>query len=61
MDLLKGAGDILRVVAPVLGTAVGGPLGGMVVGKLSEALLGKSDGTEEEVAAAIQKIGRAHV
>jgi hypothetical protein len=55
MDLLKGAGDILRVVAPVLGTAVGGPLGGMVVGKLSEVLLGKPDGTQDEVAEAIQK------
>jgi hypothetical protein len=55
MDLLKGASDILRVVAPVLGTAIGGPLGGMVASRLSEALLGKSDATQEELAQAIER------
>lgn len=55
MDLLKGASDILRVVAPVIGTAIGGPLGGMVASRLSEALLGKSDATQEELSLALER------
>lgn len=42
---------LVRAVAPTLGTALGGPVGGMAVQALSTALLGKPDGTEEELAA----------
>jgi len=55
MDLLKGASDILRVVAPVFGTVIGGPLGGMVATRLSEVLLGKGDATSEELSQALER------
>lgn len=45
--------DIVRTVAPALATALGGPLTGSAVRLLSEKFLGKADGTEEEVAAAL--------
>lgn len=44
---------LVRTIAPTLGTALGGPLGGMAMGALSQALLGKKDGTEEEIRDAI--------
>lgn len=44
---------LIRTVAPTLGTALGGPLGGMAMGALSQALLGKKDGTEEEIRDAV--------
>lgn len=43
---------IVKTVAPALGTALGGPLAGTAVKVLSEALLGHSDGKEEEIARA---------
>lgn len=45
--------NIVRTVAPTLATALGGPLAGVAVQALSVALLGKPDGTEEEVAMAV--------
>lgn len=45
--------QIIRAVAPTLGTALGGPLAGAAVSELSNVLLGKPDGTEDEVAAAV--------
>ena len=45
--------SIVKTVAPTIGTALGGPLAGLGVKALSEALLGKEDGTEAEVAAAV--------
>lgn len=44
---------IVATVAPALGTALGGPLGGMAVAAVSDALLGKPQGTEGEIVAAL--------
>ena len=44
--------NLVRTVAPTIATAVGGPLAGMATRAISEALLGKPDGTEEELAQA---------
>jgi hypothetical protein len=48
---------VVGTVAPALATALGGPLAGVAVSAISKSLLGKDDGTEEEVAAAIQSGG----
>lgn len=53
MDLLKQAGDLLRVVAPALGTALGGPIGGLAAQTISNLLLGKPDATSDEMSAAL--------
>jgi len=44
--------NLVRTVAPSIASAVGGPLAGMATKAISEALLGKPDGTEDELAAA---------
>lgn len=44
---------LVRTVAPGLATALGGPLAGAAVQTISQAVLGKPDGTEEEVAAVV--------
>ena len=44
---------LVRTVAPGLATALGGPLAGAAVQTISQAVLGKPDGTEEEVATAV--------
>ena len=44
--------NLVKTVAPSLASAVGGPLAGMAVRTISEALLGKPDGTEDELAQA---------
>ncbi len=44
--------NIVKTVAPTIATAMGGPLAGMAVRTLSETLLGKPDGTTDELAAA---------
>lgn len=44
---------VVATVAPALGTALGGPLGGMAAAAVSDALLGKPNGTEGEIAAAL--------
>ena len=59
MDLLNAAKSIIQTVAPTIGTAVGGPLGGMAVKAISEALLGKPDGTPDEVSKAIALLEKA--
>jgi len=41
--------NLVRTVAPSIATAVGGPLAGMATRAISEALLGKPDGTEAEL------------
>lgn len=46
--------ETLRTIAPTAATLVGGPLAGTAVKVLSEALLGKPDGTVEEVAGIVQ-------
>lgn len=40
----------LRVIAPTLATALGGPLAGAAVAALSKKLLGKEGGSQEEIA-----------
>ena len=45
--------SIVGAVAPTLATALGGPLAGLAVAELSGALLGRPDGTQAEVAAAV--------
>jgi hypothetical protein len=45
--------SIVGTVAPGLATALGGPLAGMAVKAVSGAVLGKQDGTEDEIAQAI--------
>ncbi len=45
--------DIIGTVAPGLATALGGPLAGMAVSAISQALLGTPDGSIEAVQAAV--------
>lgn len=45
--------QIVGAVAPGLATVLGGPVAGMAVAALSKQLLGRSNGTTDEVAAAI--------
>lgn len=47
--------NLVRTVAPSIASAVGGPLAGMAVRTISEALLGKPDGTEAELEEAAAK------
>jgi len=47
--------NVVRNVAPILGTAIGGPFGGAAVSALSNALLGKPDASEDELSHAIEK------
>lgn len=49
--------NLVRTVAPGLATALGGPLAGAAVQTISNAVLGKPDGTEEEVAVAVASGG----
>jgi hypothetical protein len=49
--------NLVRTVAPGLATALGGPLAGAAVQTISTAVLGKPDGTEEEVAVAVASGG----
>ncbi|WP_296988219.1 hypothetical protein [Thalassospira sp. UBA1131] len=46
--------SIVKTVAPVLGTAIGGPLGGLATRTIAGALLGDEDATEDQIAAAVQ-------
>lgn len=46
--------DVIKGVAPALGTALLGPGAGAAIGVLSKALLGKSDGTAAEVQAYVE-------
>ena len=46
--------DLVGTIAPTLATALGGPLAGMAVKKLSDAVLGKPDGTEKEISKAME-------
>lgn len=45
--------SLIATIAPVLGTFAGGPLGGAVVSALSDKLLGKPDGTSDELEAVL--------
>lgn len=45
--------SIVGTVAPTIATALGGPLAGMAVNAVSQAVLGKPNGSETEIANAI--------
>ena len=47
--------NLVRTVAPTIASAVGGPLAGMATRAISEALLGKPDGSEQELAESAAK------
>lgn len=53
LSIFKG---VFSTIAPTIATALGGPLAGMAVGTLSKALLGKPDGTPDEVGQALSGI-----
>jgi hypothetical protein len=46
-------GKLIENVAPTIATALGGPVAGMAVKALSSALLGHSDGSEDDIKAAL--------
>lgn len=50
---------IVGAVAPTIATALGGPLAGLGVKALSDALLGHDGGTEEEIARAVNAANSA--
>ena len=52
-SLLNSMGSLIRQVAPTIATALGGPLAGLATKTLSEALLGNTDGSPDEIAAAL--------
>jgi hypothetical protein len=52
MDLSK-LGGLLGQIAPTIATALGGPLAGLAVKTISEALFGHQDANESEVSAAL--------
>jgi hypothetical protein len=52
MDLTK-IGGLLAQVAPTVATALGGPLAGLAVKTLSEAMFGHQEGSESDVSAAL--------
>lgn len=60
-DLVEGFDwkSVVKTVAPILGTAIGGPFGGMAAKVASMALLGKEDGSEDELALAVQNASPA--
>ncbi len=45
--------NVIGNIAPTIATALGGPMAGGAVKMLSSILLGKDDGTEEEIAKAV--------
>jgi hypothetical protein len=53
MDLLKSFGPLLGSVAPTIATALGGPVAGMAVRALSNALFGHENGTEDDIMSAL--------
>ena len=46
--------DWLKQIAPTIATAMGGPLAGMATKALSQALLGKEDGSEDDLQTALR-------
>lgn len=52
-DITSKLKPIVRTVAPTIATMLGGPLAGTAVAAISEAVLGKKEGTESEIYAAL--------
>jgi hypothetical protein len=53
MDFLKTFGPLIGSVAPTLATAMGGPVAGLAVKAISNALFGHENGTDEDIATAL--------
>jgi hypothetical protein len=53
MDIGKTLGGILGAIAPTIGTAFGGPLGGMAARAITEALGIDAASSEEQISAAV--------
>ena len=53
MELLAKFGPLLGQIAPSIATALGGPLAGVAVKTLSNALFGHEEGTEQQVSEAM--------
>ena len=53
MDLLEKFGPLLGQVAPTIATALGGPLAGVAVKTLSNAIFGHEDATEQQISDAM--------
>jgi hypothetical protein len=53
MDLISKFGPLLAQVAPSIATALGGPLAGIAVRTLSNALFGHEDASEQQVSEAL--------
>jgi len=53
MDLMKSFGPLISSVAPTIATALLGPVGGMAVKAISNALFGHQDGTEDDIMTAL--------
>lgn len=53
MNLLGTFGPLLRQIAPTIATALGGPVAGMAVRALSIGLLGREDGSADDLAAVL--------
>src|SRR5690349_9904008 len=52
-DFWEAAKGILGVIAPTIGTALGGPLGGIAARTIATVLLGKTGATDQEIANAV--------
>ena len=46
---------LVRTVAPVIGTALGGPIGNLAAQAISTVFLGTPDGTEDQIAEAVAR------
>lgn len=57
MDIGAKAKEIIRVVAPGLGQALGGPLGGLAAREIAGALLGDEAASMDDLAVAIEGAG----
>ena len=53
MDLIAKFGPLLGQVAPSIATALGGPLAGVAIKTLSNAVFGHEDATEQQVSEAM--------
>lgn len=53
MDILKTFGPLIGSIAPTIATALGGPVAGMAVKAVSNALFGHENGTEDDIMTAL--------
>ena len=53
MDILKTFGPLIGSIAPTIATALGGPVAGMALKAVSNALFGHENGTEDDIMTAL--------